>query len=556
MCETSSFDDLPFTEVSTYSLVGFDPFLPDISAEEQKSKTTSPLSLPEPSPSPDEHRESGSATREGLEKLQDELRAIASQLERESPRRKESLERMFPQAGFTPSSPLRRGLRGQKATLFSPFSKKQVLRKAESLVEHARQWKEVHQAVDTSAPRPSSLQNRSFSTPTASPSANASVLQEVWALSMKQQQEEANSPTAVASASSQAATIESLYIPTLAKHRPTSFLTGKDVVRSSEYDATTWQLDIPEKKELLVSIKVAHFLETYRSKECLLDLNSLLGYSRLNLSHFAAGHTPCGVTDIADCHRPIVESLLDCGDDIIEVRGYWHSKAVDLDQQREVFIVERQRQFLVVIRGNTAEQQGKFNKQPETVALREGHDATVFTDGFKAFRELEDKVFARLDQLTEANPFCDVIFCGHSFGASMATMAAYLYAYTRSDQRVAAYVTSSPKVGLTDFRWSVHASPNLKFMRVECGCPQRGPCSPQARHVGHTLRISPNKQAKAYKFSPGPVELSVRSRLFKRERDISDYVQALEELPTWVQDYHKEDGVGVRGKDNETRHVV
>ena len=573
--------DAPQTSPSA-SLVGFDPFLPDALSPEKTSRKTAAaptksteVIVPETprnrSKQQDEHRESSpDSARTGLQDMQKELRAIASQLERDSPRRNASSSPERSNTVSLPQSPLRRRFTLARAsstattstansnrTIFSPFKPpKKGHRKTNSIAESTPSKQQQSEEVA----RPRTIQSRSISTPTngssgrSSDSPSADVLQEVWA----GMPENVASPTTVATtatSSSSQKRMESLYIPNLAKPRPTSFLTGRDVVRTSELDATQWQLDIPEQKEFLVAAKATQFLDTYRSKECLLDLGRLQGYSRQDLSQFASGNEPCRVRNIADCHRPIVESLLDCGDDIVEVRGYFCSPPhTDLDQRREVLILERQRQFLVVVRGNHAEQQGKFNKQPETVAL--GQDVTVFVDRFEAVQELEDALFARLDELTEETPFCDVVFCGHSFGASMATLAAYLYANTRSDQRVAALCTSSPTLGLTDFRWSVHASPNLKVMNVECG--GRSGAQQQARHVGHTLRISSsNKQVKAFKFSPGPVEsLGVRSRLFKRDRDISEYVQALEELPSWVMGYHKEDGVGVRGKDNESRHMV
>jgi hypothetical protein len=222
--------------------------------------------------------------------------------------------------------------------------------------------------------------------------------------------------------------------------------------------------------------------------------------------------------------------------------------------------VECQRQFLVVFRGTTVEQQQgskSSGKQQQTVALKDVRNATVFSSGFHALMELEEKTFSLLDHLSNDSPFCDIVFAGDSFGASMATLAAYLYSRTRVDQRVAALVTASPKVGLNDFRSAVHAQPNLKVMRVKYGS-YSAPRTPQARHVGHTLRISPSPQLHitAYKFHDED-DSSFGSLLFKRERtDLRDYVQALEELPSWVKDYHNQDGSGVRGNDNQKREVV
>jgi hypothetical protein len=356
-----------------------------------------------------------------------------------------------------------------------------------------------------------------------------------------------------------------LQIPGLqTKPRPTSFLTGQEVVHVSEVDATAWQLEIPAKAEFEVITKVAEFLESYEKEECLLDLALLVGLNRLELNQFARGDTSLAADKIAACHRPLVESLLECSDDLT-VHGFVTAGANTgtgtgtpaSGETRQVLILESKRQFLCVFRGTPTEQQGKFSRQPELVQMG---GLSVFGDRLTAIQELETATFATLDKLTEENPFCDVVFTGHSYGAAMATLAAQRYALARSELRIAVLTTACPKVGAADFRSAVHSLPNLKVMRVEYG-NGRPMAAPNGCQVGHTIRIHPsvgtNKPVvhpvKAYKF--GDADDTGRS-LFKREKDISDYVRALESLTTWVQDYHRQDGAGVKGKDNEARQMV
>jgi hypothetical protein len=244
--------------------------------------------------------------------------------------------------------------------------------------------------------------------------------------------------------------------------------------------------------------------------------------------------------------------LLECSSDIVEVWGHFMSGDADGNPHhcREVLILERQRQLLCVIRGTFAEQQGKFTKHLSIVELPE--NVKVFADRQAALGSLEQRTFALLDQLTEEVPFCDVCFAGHSFGAALATLAAYRYASARPELRVAALVTASSKVGMEDFRMSVNSLPNLKAFRVELACESSGCGS----HVGHSIRIQPPK-VKAYKFGESTSHHEyVRSLFHKRDRDVSDFVAALEDLPKWVQDYHRNSGAGVRGNDNEERQLV
>lgn len=372
---------------------------------------------------------------------------------------------------------------------------------------------------------------------------------------------------------------EDLFVPSLsAKPRPTSFLTGQveEVVRSSEQDPTPWQLEFPRHEDALVAAKLCQFLETYAADECLLHLERLVGIPRMELQRFVQGDVPklTGPNDttVTECHRPIVEALLECGNDISEVKGFFTAQGSEEkpENRREVLIVERQNKFLCVFRGSIAEQQGKFQRNAEMFELP-GSSGTVFKDRFTAFSELQVQTFQLLDRLTEESPFCDINFTGHGFGAAIAIIAAMSYANSRTALRVACTVTGSPKVGQSDFRWAVHSSPNLNLWRFEFGRHHIG----RSYAVGHCARlIQPSKESKAsaiqaYKFGLDPQETApmaaganaVRSLLSPvtfKEKGINDYVSMLESCgdKKWVAGFYKEDGAGVRGKDNEAREMA
>ena len=341
------------------------------------------------------------------------------------------------------------------------------------------------------------------------------------------------------------------------------------MVRSSEQDPTPWQLDIPSHADSLTCMRLCEFLNTYQSEECLLDLHQLVGLDRTRLSSFARGDSNlCSVsgTEISDCHRSVVESLLECGNDISEVKGFFAFNASGKsDQRREVLVVERQSKFLCIFRGTTLEQQGKVGKLSDTCELKVGPSASVFVDSYSAFAEFQTFVFQLLDKLTEDSPFCDIAFTGHMFGASMATIASHVYANTRTALRVSCIVSAPSRVGLADFRWAVHSTPNLNMCRIELG--RRS--SPHL--VGHCLRLTPATSSRPVvvqllKFGgvhnnqeQGHHVLLGRSLLAKpKEKDLHEYVFLLEDLYNsriWVKDYYNEDGVGVRGKNNEARQM-
>lgn len=468
------------------------------------------------------------------ERLSKELRQLADAIEKSSP---------VP-AGRSSLSPPRSGRRGFLGTsstankIHLPWSnKKKGHRKSKSLMTGAER------GAAYLLERPSPIAAKATSTATTqshSPKVSPNMspmIQELWSV----QQD--------------ASIVEALSMPTLSKPRATSFLTGKEVVRTSEIDATEWQTMIPEKVDFEVAAAVSAFVEHYREEECFLDLALLKGLTRMQLREFAEGNAT--LDQLSPVHRPLVESLLDCGEDIVGVAGHVMSDHPKPHHRRECLMIERQRQLLVVMRGTKAEQQRTTgNKSQQMAALCENDPAEVLADRLAALADIEADVFQKLDELTEENPFCDIVFAGHSFGAAMAMLGAYRYALARPELRVGALVTGCPVIGDEDFRRSVHSLPNLKAIRVELGATPRH--VHHGVHAGHTIRIALSQMPpiKAYRFSDCQ-EANLRSLFKTREREIADYINAYHELGgKWVTDYYHQDGVGVIGTDNEVRRMA
>ena len=105
---------------------------------------------------------------------------------------------------------------------------------------------------------------------------------------------------------------------------------------------------------------------------------------------------------------------------------------------------------------------------------------------------LEVKVFALLEKLTAANPFCDVIYTGHSFGGALSIIGAARFAALNQMMTVSCIAYGVPKVGGLDFRHFVNSLPNLKMMRVEHGQDPYAhlPEGPKWHHVGHTIAMN------------------------------------------------------------------
>lgn len=353
--------------------------------------------------------------------------------------------------------------------------------------------------------------------------------------------------------------LSQLQMPSLAKPSPTSFLTGKEdeVVRTCELDPSPHQMEIPSLPEFVVMSRLNEFVENYRRVDQNFGLQQWVGMSRMDLRQVRIPQ-----------HQPIVQSLLECGDDVT-LQGAI-IKGANADERSEVVVFEGQRQFTVVFRGTTEQQckpggsKSKKNGKHVAVLLDAEHPAEVFVCFKEEYAKLEPECFALLDKLTEQNPFCDVVFSGHSFGAAMSSLAAFRYANARPQMRVSCLTMASPKVGFSAFKQFVNSSPNLKVMRLEFG--QDGKCQAPAQagsHVGHTLvlhgslghnSLKTNQPVMAYKFDVPKLGL------FKTTHpDMRSYVSALEEMARlglpWAKDFVGTAGQGVV-VNNEARQVV
>uniref|UniRef100_A0A7S4T1U3 Fungal lipase-type domain-containing protein n=1 Tax=Ditylum brightwellii TaxID=49249 RepID=A0A7S4T1U3_9STRA len=331
-------------------------------------------------------------------------------------------------------------------------------------------------------------------------------------------------------------------------------------------------------------------------------------------------------------HPSIIKSLLECGDDLV-VEGYFcetigkgedNGDAEETDVvQATVFSSQRQRKFIVCYRGTVNQHMKPVKivvkqKEDESSILHNDHPVpvnTTFRDSYFTSR-MEEKVFSLVEKLTTENPFCDVVFTGHSFGGALGTIASLRYAALFPMIMVHCMVFGTPKVGGLGFRHLGNSLPNLRVFRVEHGVDYfaRLPEGSKWDHVGHTLTInattppgesdshhsphmstrkmvdqtesgskklmSGNKQplyALVFRFDERrplngiyhksgkslPMRASSGSKKTqgKSDHEMRGYVHAVEQfthngLP-WVTDFVGTEGKGiVSGVDQEERHVV
>ena len=301
-----------------------------------------------------------------------------------------------------------------------------------------------------------------------------------------------------------------LEMPSLmAKTAPTSFLTGtgdEAVTTNCSNEPTPFQLEIPSLSEVVTMARLNEFVENYRRYDQNLDLKQFVGLDKNELQHKIDSSNPNNKSastssGMVQEHVPIVQSLLDCREgheQDISVQGFVTEPGnLHSDSRVEAVIFQGQRNFTVIFRGTTEQQSkvlGNSKSKKRAVQLDSNNQAAEVYSGFlESYLKMEDKCFRTIDKLVDENPFCDFVFSGYSFGAALATLAAFRYAKARPMMRIGCLTLASPKVGFSHFRHVVNTTPNLKVVRLELGGQTETKClgpTVGGWHVGHTLVLN------------------------------------------------------------------
>ena len=300
-------------------------------------------------------------------------------------------------------------------------------------------------------------------------------------------------------------------------------------------------------------------------------------------------------------HPSTIKSLLECADDLI-VEGYFNETigsendlmgdVESTSVQVAVFSSQRQRQFIVCYRGTIGQHTKPVRSKDQYELDSNGLNETFGSSYFQS--ELEGKVFDLVERLSAENPFCDVVFIGHSFGGGLATIGALRCAENYPMMTVSCHGFGVPKVGQKDFRLRAHSLPNLKIIRVE-HCSDvyvHLPVGPW-EHVGHTVTINYSKSKKRTMINPKGNEgdtITATAQAFKfgrknqntntntmhrvrntidarankvqgkADHEMRNYLHALEHFThmgnPWVSSFANELGSGIVTAENEVRLVV
>jgi hypothetical protein len=347
------------------------------------------------------------------------------------------------------------------------------------------------------------------------------------------------------------------------KLNPTSFLSNNDslILRTSEQDPALHQLELPKAAEMLSDMKICALLDMYHSIDNNFDFALLTRIPNFSLKEYVSlGKTSLEARGLEAKHKPIIQQLLDNGEGIT-VEGYASENA-----EVAIFEVPSRSKIVVVFRGNDEEQAKPVRKTKlsKNKGKPDQQNLEIFPAFEQAYFELESKFSAVVDKLTDENPFAQVVFCGHSFGGALATIASVRYASNRPTMRVSAHVFGCPKVGAVSFRQLANSLSNLRVIRFE---NRNDPVvdtpvdNGKWHHVGHSILVSKDNSVTAYRFDRNK-PLPTVNNIFRKnsERNSTAYCQALENCvfkKQWIECFSGEDvGDGVKGKDDENRHMV
>eukprot|EP00592_Proboscia_alata_P006484 CAMPEP_0194357144 /NCGR_PEP_ID=MMETSP0174-20130528/4668_1 /TAXON_ID=216777 /ORGANISM="Proboscia alata, Strain PI-D3" /LENGTH=292 /DNA_ID=CAMNT_0039127045 /DNA_START=799 /DNA_END=1677 /DNA_ORIENTATION=- len=263
-----------------------------------------------------------------------------------------------------------------------------------------------------------------------------------------------------------------------------------------------------------------------------------------------------GTSSLVKSQGPIIRTMLDCAEDImLEWYHKFGSNKNNKSMQVSIFKSEKHSQFTVNFNGMSSLESVIMKKKERLKKNQTADCGSVliyppFRDIYYSFGNMEEKIFAILENLRSQHPLFNIVMTGHSLGAAMATMCAARYAIHFPMINVSCHVFGSPRVGGVSFHKLCSILPNLKIIRLEnisdpwVFFPEGAKWS----HVGHSVvlrtpsssfvEISKRKpfQARAYKFDmyhPGkrPSWPSIgQKKKFKSAHDIITYVRAIEQF--------------------------
>lgn len=295
-------------------------------------------------------------------------------------------------------------------------------------------------------------------------------------------------------------------------------------VRSSETDPSLFQIEIPTYDSVLESCKLCNIMDNYTNL-CGVDFDfkMLMPYMQMDATAMICDYGKDASGNRSNMKTNAVSIGLSGAVNDIVVQGFFRDYFAESNSDNGIGRVEvcilssnERNKIYVIFRSSTFLQdkpiQGPQKKKCDIMPMKSVSDKENNSDTrnasvkdpinndinvsfLGAFNLLKDFVFSLLERLTVLNPFHDVTFLGHSFGAGLATVAAGNFAKMNQGTRVYCHVFGSPKVGGIEFRNELCSFSNLNILRMErhtdsfTSLPED---TNKWKHVGHCLTSGPS----------------------------------------------------------------
>lgn len=268
---------------------------------------------------------------------------------------------------------------------------------------------------------------------------------------------------------------------------------------STELDPTSYQLEIPSPNEFLMHAMFCSLGEKNASDgkgehplQPMVKTSNELLRSIVAATDTTNRVLPLGVV-IPDTQlllkisKKITHDMLECAGDVV-LEGLFFNEGDNNDGSHGIEVTvynsQQHRQFIVVYigkekmhknhRGNVIGQSYTSSPQfsrPKNNADHKTKRPVTVNPVYKntyITSSTEQKVFSLLQNLRLQNPFCDVVFSGHGFGAGLAIIGASRYASRNHSMRVSCNVFGSPRIGGgSAFQEYVAGLGNLRIFRIE-----------------------------------------------------------------------------------------
>jgi len=248
---------------------------------------------------------------------------------------------------------------------------------------------------------------------------------------------------------------------------PTSVVDNTSLIKTDHMMEQQQQAShLPSKECVLFTAKICFMVATFTEAEKFAALPEQ-PFASFDSNMMAASESQVS-TAYTDS---LVElSIRDCASSLV-FEGFFTGESHENGRAEVSIFRTLVHQRIIVCYKDTNKLQAKpVKKNDKTKPSKKPADIMndVYPDFLKSYQCLgEESVFEFIDNMLKTYPSYSLLFTGHSFGASLGSIAAVRYATTFPDVHVSCHVFGSPRPAGSTFQTYANNLPNLKVIRFE-----------------------------------------------------------------------------------------